>query len=96
MDERVRLYSDPGNPDLPTSPWAGDGRAYEPVDWIRGGVVKNLFYSRYWAKKQNVKAVPAPPNLILAGGTAIRRITSSFRQARATERVAESQLYWSR
>ena len=70
VDERVRLYSDPNNPDLPTSPWNGDGRAFEPVDWIAGGVVKNLFYSRYWAKKQNVKAVPAPPNLILAGGTA--------------------------
>ena len=70
VDERVRLYSDPGHPDLPTSPWNGDGRAFEPVDWISGGVVKNMFYSRYWAKKQNVKPVPAPPNLILAGGSA--------------------------
>jgi predicted Zn-dependent protease len=70
VDERVHLYSDPRNPDLPTSPWAGDGRAFERTDWIAGGVVKNLFYSRYWAKKQNVKATPAPPNLILAGGSA--------------------------
>lgn len=70
VDERVRLYSDPGNADLPTSPWNGDGRAFESTDWINGGVVKNLFYSRYWAKQKNVKATPAPPNLILAGGTA--------------------------
>jgi predicted Zn-dependent protease len=70
VDERVHLYSDPGNPDLPTSPWNGDGRAFERTDWISGGVVRNLFYSRYWAKQKNVKATPAPPNLILAGGTA--------------------------
>jgi predicted Zn-dependent protease len=70
VDERVHLYSDPMNPDLPTSPWNGDGRPFERTDWIAGGVVKNLFYSRYWAKQKNVKAIPAPPNLILAGGTA--------------------------
>lgn len=70
VDERVRLYSDPTNADLPTSPWLGDGRAFKPIDWIQGGVVKNLYYSRYWAKQKNVPATPPPPNLILAGGTA--------------------------
>lgn len=72
VDERVHLYSDPGNADLPTSPWNGDGRAFERTDWIAGGVVRNLFYSRYWAKQKNVKATPAPPNLILEGGNATR------------------------
>jgi predicted Zn-dependent protease len=70
VDDRVHLYSDPACADLPTSPWNGDGRAFERTDWIAGGVVKNLFYSRYWAKQKNVKATPAPPNLILEGGTA--------------------------
>jgi predicted Zn-dependent protease len=70
VDERVHLYSDPAHPDLPTSPWLGDGRPFERIDWIAGGVVKNLFYSRYWAKQKNVKAIPPPPNLILAGGNA--------------------------
>ncbi len=70
VDERVTLYSDPANPDLPTSPWAGDGRAYRRRNWIDGGVVRQLFYSRYWAAKQGVESVPAPNNLIMAGGTA--------------------------
>jgi predicted Zn-dependent protease len=70
VDERVRIYSDPGHPDVPTSPWVGDGRPYERTPWIEGGVVKNLFYSRFWAQKQGVKAVPFPPNLIMDGGTA--------------------------
>lgn len=69
VDERVTLYSDPLNPELPTSTWNGDGRPQEKVTWIDKGVVKNLTYSRYWAQKQNVKAVPAPDAMIMDGGT---------------------------
>ena len=69
VDERVTLYSDPLHPELPTSTWNGDGRPQEKVTWIDKGVVKNLTYSRYWAQKQNVKAVPAPDAMIMEGGT---------------------------
>lgn len=69
VDERVTLYSDPLHPELPTSTWNGDGRPQEKVTWIDKGVVKNLTYSRYWAQKQNVKAVPAPDAMIMDGGT---------------------------
>ena len=69
VDERVTLYSDPWNPDLPTSPWTGDGRPQEKVSWIEKGVVKNLTYSRYWAQKKGVKAIPSPDAVILEGGT---------------------------
>ena len=31
VDERVNIYSDPLNPELPTSPWTGDGRPQEKV-----------------------------------------------------------------
>jgi len=70
VDERVHIWSDPTHPDIPTSPWQGDGRPYERTDWIAGGVAKNLYYSRYWAQKKGVKATPFPPNLIMDGGTA--------------------------
>ena len=70
VDERVTIYSDPTNADLPASPWSGDGRAQEKTMWIEKGVVKNLSYSRYWAQKQGKKAVPGPNNVIMAGGTA--------------------------
>jgi predicted Zn-dependent protease len=69
VDERVNIYSDPQNPDLPTSPWTGDGRAQEKVSWIEKGVVKNLTFSRYWAEKKGVKAVPGPDGVIMEGGT---------------------------
>ncbi|HEY9196318.1 MAG TPA: metallopeptidase TldD-related protein, partial [Mucilaginibacter sp.] len=70
VDERVNIYSDPSHPDLPTSSWAGDGRAQEKISWIEKGVVKNLTYSRYWAQKQGVKAVPNPDGIIMDGGNA--------------------------
>jgi len=69
VDERVNIYSDPLNSELPTSPWTGDGRAQEKVSWIEKGVVKNLTYSRYWAEKKGVKAIPAPDGVIMEGGT---------------------------
>lgn len=70
VDERVTIYSDPTNADLPASPWSGDGRAQEKTMWIEKGVVKNLSYSRYWGQKQGKKAVPSPNNVIMAGGSA--------------------------
>ncbi|GGH78473.1 putative Zn-dependent protease [Filimonas zeae] len=70
VDERVTLYSDPQNPDMPTSPWTGDGRPQEKVTWIDKGVMKNLFYSRYWAQQKNVKAIPFPDSAIMEGGSA--------------------------
>ncbi len=70
VDERVTVYSDPAHPAVPASPWNGDGRPNEKTYWIEKGVVKNLFYTRYWAGKQGVKAVPPPANGILEGGSA--------------------------
>jgi predicted Zn-dependent protease len=69
FDERLTITSDPGNAEVPTAAWTGDGRALKPMTWIDKGVVKNLFYSRYWAREKNVAATPAPSNLIMAGGT---------------------------
>jgi predicted Zn-dependent protease len=69
VDERVNLYSDPLNPDLPTSTWNGDGRPQEKTYWIEKGVIKNFSYSRYWAEKKGVKSIPGPDSAIMDGGT---------------------------
>jgi predicted Zn-dependent protease len=70
VDERINVYSDPQNADLPATPWGGDGRSFKRRNWIENGVIRQLFYSRYWAAKQGVEAVPQPSNLIMAGGDA--------------------------
>ena len=61
MDERVQLSSNPLHPDLPGNKWADDGRPLRPVDWIKNGVVTNLSYTRYWARKMGVTGDGAPP-----------------------------------
>ncbi len=63
MDERVHLYSDPLNPAVPGSPWAGDNRPRRRVDWIKDGVVENMSYSRFWAQKNGVSDEKAVPSL---------------------------------
>jgi len=68
--EEVTLYSDPQHPLVPVSPWSGDGQRRERVVWIEKGVVKNLFYSRYWAKKMETEPIPFPANGIMEGGDA--------------------------
>ncbi|CCH51430.1 peptidase U62 modulator of DNA gyrase [Fibrisoma limi BUZ 3] len=68
-DERVTIYSDPTNADIPGSPYSGDGRPQEKIVWVDKGVVKNMTYSRFWAEKKGVKAVPSPSGFIMEGGT---------------------------
>jgi len=67
VDERVHIYSDPSFAELPTKVWAGDGRPQEKISWIEKGIVKNLSYSRYWADKKGVKAIPSPEAVIMEG-----------------------------
>ncbi|MBC9929708.1 TldD/PmbA family protein [Chitinophaga qingshengii] len=70
MDEQVTIYSDPWHPDMPTAYYNNDGRPQEKITWIDKGTVKNMFYSRYWAQKDNVKAIPGPDGFIMEGGNA--------------------------
>ena len=63
VDERVHLYSDPLNAEVPGTPWAGDNRPRGRVDWVKDGVVANLAYSRYWAEKKGVPADKAVPGI---------------------------------
>lgn len=72
VDERVNVWSDPLHPDVPTSTWNGEGLPLKKMKWIENGVVKNLAYSRYWAKEKGVDPVPFPSNFIMEGGDASR------------------------
>ena len=70
VDEKVTIYSDPQHPELPTGTWNGDGRPQEKINWVNKGVIENLYYSRYWAEKKKVKAVPSPDGIIMEGTNA--------------------------
>ena len=68
MDDKVTIYSDPFNEELPSATWNREGQPLEKMNWIEKGVVKNLAYSRYWAQKTSKPAVPFGSNFIMEGG----------------------------
>lgn len=70
VDERVTLYSDPLHPEVPSATWNAIGQPLKKTMWLENGVVKNLFYDRYWAGQQGVDPVPGPSNGIMIGGDA--------------------------
>ena len=70
VDERVNLWSDPLNEEVPAGTWNGEGQPLKKTSWIENGVVKNLAYDRFWAKEKGVEPVPFPSNFIMGGGDA--------------------------
>lgn len=91
LDERISIVSDPWHPELPTSPVAGDGVPAEKVYFVRGGVLENFHYSRYWAKEKGKAPTPGPVNQIIevAGPTA-----SVEEMIKATERGLLVSRFW--
>ncbi|MGK6350347.1 TldD/PmbA family protein [Parapedobacter sp. DT-150] len=69
FDERISIFSDPLNPDLPSSTWDGDGQPLKKTTWVENGVVKNLAYSRYWAAQKGVDPLPSSWGMIIPGGS---------------------------
>lgn len=68
----ITIRSDIGNPTLRQTPIGPEGLAARPVTWVEKGVVANLFYDRYWAKKQEKPFSPTSPgqSLVMEGGDA--------------------------
>lgn len=67
--ELVTLRSDPKNPLYSVLPWSGGGMPTGPMNWIENGVVKNLFYDRYYGRKAGKQPTPTPNHLVLNGGS---------------------------
>ena len=68
FDEKVNIYSDPLDPDLPFSTFSQDGRPQTKTVWVENGVIKKLAYSRYWAEKKGVEAQPPAQRMVMKGG----------------------------
>ncbi len=70
VDSRVTLYSDPADAQLLAAPFDGEGFPLARQTWIDNGILKQLYYSRFWAKKQGRVATGAPSSIKMAGGSA--------------------------
>ena len=69
MDPRVSLIADPFDPTILSQPWDGDGLPLGRQVFVDRGVLKELYYSRFWAKKQGKQPTGAPTSFIMTGGT---------------------------
>jgi len=69
--DNFTLRSEIGNPILRQTPIGQDGLAAKPMTWVEKGVVKNLFYDRYWAQRQKREPTGTTPqmSLVMEGGT---------------------------
>ncbi len=69
VDQRVSLFSDPADPQLLAQPFDGQGLPIARQVWIEGGAIKQLQYSRFWAKKQGKAPTGGATSLKMAGGS---------------------------
>ena len=70
VDERVTILSDPSDPQLLSQPFDGEGLPLGKQLWVERGMLKKMFYSRFWAQKQNQVATGAPQSIKMQGGSA--------------------------
>jgi predicted Zn-dependent protease len=68
VDERVTIVADPQDPQLMSQPFDGDGLALNRQVFIGKGVLEQLFYTRFWAKKQGKTATGQPQSIKMMGG----------------------------
>ena len=66
--KNITIHSDPFHPDLMDTPFGSSGIPKNPTKWIEKGIIKNLYYSRYWAKKKGVSSSSSYLNILMAGG----------------------------
>ena len=68
VDSRVTLFSDPQDPQLLSAPYDGEGLPLNRQVWIENGVLKRLYYTRFWGQKQNQPATGFPTSIKMQGG----------------------------
>ena len=69
VDKRVTIISDPQDPQLLSQPYDGQGLPLGRQVWVENGVLKQLFYTRFWAQKQNKQPTGFPSSVKMLGGT---------------------------
>ncbi len=69
IDSRISIIADPFDPMIRSQPWDGDGLPLGRQVFVDKGVLKELYYSRFWAKKQGKQPTGAPTSFIMSGGT---------------------------
>ena len=81
VDQSVTIVSDPSDPDLLDRPFDDEGFPLQRQEWIKNGVLNQLVYSRFWARKQARQPTGFTSTLKMSGGP-----TTLEEMIRSTER----------
>lgn len=68
IDERLSIYADPFDPLVRAQPFDGDGLPLGRQVFVENGVLKTLYYSRFWAKNKGKEPTGAPTSFMMSGG----------------------------
>ena len=68
VDQRVSILADPFDPRILAQPFDGQGFPLGKQVFVENGVLKQLFYTRFWAQKQGKTPTGAPSSFIMSGG----------------------------
>ncbi|HEY9404037.1 MAG TPA: TldD/PmbA family protein [Pyrinomonadaceae bacterium] len=82
FDERIDIYSDPWNAELPGTQAAQAGLPAERIHLVKNGALENLTYTRFWAKQRMKEPTPGPVNFILETTSARSSIEEMIRSTR--------------
>ena len=67
VDQRINIYSDPTDAQLLAQPFDGEGLPLGRQDWVKDGVLQQLYYTRFWAQRSNKPATGFPSSVKMAG-----------------------------
>ena len=81
VDERITITSDPADPRAPFAPFDFEGLPAGRATWVENGVLRDLFYDRFWANKSNRTPNTFPGSWAMSGGN-----SSVDEMIRSTER----------
>ncbi|ACD82461.1 TldD/PmbA family protein [Candidatus Methylacidiphilum infernorum] len=70
FSRNVTLISNPSDPRVPGAIFSSEGVPCFNTPWVQNGVLTNLIYSRFWAKKKNKQPLAEPSNIIMGGSSA--------------------------
>jgi predicted Zn-dependent protease len=69
MDARVSIQSNPADPDLLAQPFDDEGLPLARQEWIKNGVLNQLIYTRFWAKKNGRRPTGFATTIKMDGGS---------------------------
>ena len=69
VDSRVTILSDPQDSQLLSQPYDGEGLPLTRQVWVETGVLKQLYFTRFWGQKQSKQATGFPTSFKMQGGT---------------------------